>query len=64
MNTMRHLTELENIKKSQNEVKNTITEIRNILVGINNRLDDTEEWIRDLENRIVKIIQAEQKKQF
>ena len=53
---------LENIKKNQTELKNIITEIKSTLEGINNRLDDTEEWISELEDRVVKISQAEQKK--
>ena len=35
--------ELENKKKNQTELKNTITKIKNSLGGINSRLDDTEE---------------------
>ena len=45
-------------------MENTITEIKNILEGINSRLDDTEEWISELEDRVVEIIQAEQEKIF
>ena len=40
--------ELEN-SKQQREMKNTILEIRNLPQGINNRLDDTEEQISELE---------------
>ena len=40
------------------ELKNTITEIKNTLEGLNSRLYDTEE----LEDSIVQITQAEQKK--
>ena len=36
--------------------------LKNTLEGINSRLDDTEEWISELEERIVEITQAEQKK--
>lgn len=42
--------ELENIKKNQIELMITITKIKYILEGINNRLDDTEEWINRLED--------------
>lgn len=35
--------------------------MRNTLEGINSRLDETEEWISDLEDRVVKITQTEQK---
>ena len=53
---------IENIKKNQSEVKNTITEMKNILGGFNSRLDDAEEQISNLEDRIVEITQLEQKK--
>ena len=36
-------------------MKNTITEIKNIQEGSNNRIDDTEEWISELEDRRVEI---------
>ena len=55
--------ELENIKKSQTEMKNTITEMKNTLERINSRLDGTKEWIHKLEDRVVGITGAEQKKQ-
>ena len=37
--------------------------MKNTLEGINSRLDDTEEWIRELEDGIVEITKAEQKKE-
>ena len=40
---------LEGIKKNQTEPKNTITEMKNTLEGVNIRLNDTEEWISELE---------------
>ena len=48
--------------KEQPEMKNTITEMKNTLEGIN-RLCDTEEWISELEDRVVEITDAEQKKE-
>ena len=45
-------------------LKNTIIEVRNILIGINSRLNDTEEQITDMEDKIVKINQLEQQKEF
>ena len=54
--------EVENIKKNQAELKNTITEMKNALEGINSRLDDTEEWVSKLEDQVVEITQAEQKR--
>ena len=56
------ITHLECIKKDQTEMKTTIMEIKNKLGGINIRLDDTEEQIRDLEDRLVEITEAEQEK--
>ena len=50
--------ELENIKKNKLEI-NKITEMKNILEGINNRLDDMEEWKSNLEDIIVEITQAD-----
>lgn len=44
----------ENIKKDWPELKNIIKEIlKNTLEGINSRLEDTEEQISDLEDRVV-----------
>ena len=53
---------LENIKKNQTELNNTIIEIRNALEEINNILDNTEEQISELEDNTVKITHAKQKK--
>ena len=36
--------------------------MKNTLEGINSRMDDTEEWISKLEDRVVEITEAEQKK--
>ena len=60
--TVRILTKLENIKKNQIKLKNTINEVKNILEGNNSRLDDRGEWISELEDRIAKITQAKDKK--
>lgn len=55
---------LQNIRKNQSELKNAITEVEDALVGINNRLGNTEECINNLEDRMVEITQAEQNKEF
>ena len=55
--------ELENIIKSQPELKNTINEMKNTLEEINSRLGVTEECISDLEDRIMEITQSEKKKE-
>ena len=38
-----------------------INEMKNTLEEINSRLNDIEEWISDLEVRVVEITEAEQK---
>ena len=42
---------------------NTVTEIKNTLEGINNRINKAEEWISELEDRLVEITVAEQNKE-
>ena len=51
--------EIENI--NQSEMKNSITEIKNTLHGRNSRLEEAEEWISDLEDRVMESNQAEQR---
>ena len=36
-------------------MNNTINEIKNYLEGINSRITEAEEWISDLEDKIVEI---------
>ena len=36
-------------------MKNTITEIKYIIEGISSRITEAEEWISDLEDRLVEI---------
>ena len=40
-------------------MNNTITEIKNNLKGINSRITEAEEWISELEDRMVEITEAE-----
>ena len=40
-----------------------INEIKNSLKGINSRIPEAEEWISDLEDKIVEITTAEQNKE-
>ena len=49
------------MKNNQTEM-NSITEMKSTVEGINSKLHDTEEWISELENRVVDIIAAKQKK--
>ncbi len=41
-------------------MNNTIHEIKNTLEGINSRITEAEEWIRDLADKIVGIMTTEQ----
>lgn len=43
-------------------MKNMIYEIKNTLQGIRSRLEDAEEWIKDLEDKVMENTQAEQQK--
>ena len=42
--------DLEELKRNQATMKNTINEIKNTLEGINSRITEEEEWISDLED--------------
>ena len=55
--------DLEELKNKQTEMNNTITEMKNTLEGINSRITETEEWISDLEDRMVEFTAAEQTKE-
>ena len=54
---------LEELKSKQKMMENTINEIKISLEGINSRIAETEEWINDLEGKIVEITTTEQKKE-
>ena len=55
--------ELENIKNNKTELTNTITEMKNALEGINSRLNEADEWISELEYRVVEISTTKQKEE-
>ena len=44
-------------------MNDTITEMKNILEGINSRITEAEEWISDLEDRMVEFTTTEQNKE-
>ena len=44
-------------------MNNTITEMKNTLEGINSRITEAEEWISDLEDRMVEFTAEEQNKE-
>lgn len=45
-------------------MKNKVSEMKNTLEGINSRLNDTEKWISELEDRVMETTQVEQKKRI
>ena len=55
--------DMEELKRKQTMMSNTINEIKNSLEGINSRITEAEERISDLENKIVEINTAQQNKE-
>ena len=55
--------DIEEPKNKQILMNNTINEIKNILEGINTRITEAEDWISELEDRMVAITAAEQNKE-
>ena len=55
--------DVEELKKNQATMKNTINEIKNTLDGINSGITEAEEQISDLEDKLVEITTAEQNKE-
>ena len=45
--------DLQELKSKQTVMNNTITEIKNTLEGINSRITEAEEWISELEEKMV-----------
>ena len=50
----------EMFSKDLEELKNEQTKMNNALEGINSRITEAEEWINDLEDRMVEITDTEQ----
>ena len=55
--------DLEEIKKSQSLMNNTITEIKSTLEGTNSRITEAEDRISEVEDRLMEINEAERKKE-
>ena len=55
--------DLNSIKKSQSEMKDTLMEIKNNLQGNNSRVDEAENQINDLEHKDAKSNQSEQQEE-
>ena len=55
--------DLEELKSKQTMMNNAMNEIKNSLEGINSRITEEEEWISDLEDKIVEVTTAEQNKE-
>ena len=54
--------DLEELKNKHAVTSSTITEIKNTLEGINRRISEAEEWISELEDKMVEITAEEQNK--
>ena len=55
--------DLEELKNKETVMSNTITKMKTTLEGINSRITEAEEWISDLEDRMVEFNAAEQNKE-
>ena len=54
--------DLEELKRKQTVMNNTITEIKNTLEGIKSRITEAEERISELEDKMLEITAREQNK--
>ena len=54
--------DLEELKNKQTEMNNTISEMKTTLEGIN-RITEAEEWINEMEDRMVEFTAVEQNKE-
>ena len=54
--------DLEELKNKHIETNNTIIEIKNTPEGINTRISEAEEWISELEDKLVEVTSEEQNK--
>ena len=48
--------DLKELKNKHTETNHTITEIKNTLEGINSRISEAEEWISEMEDKMVEIL--------
>ena len=53
----------EMFTKDLKELENKQTEMNNTLEGINSRITEAEEWINELEDRMVEITKAEKNRE-
>ena len=53
--------ELENTRRSQEKLENSFAEMKIVLKTLKSRMNNAEEWISDLEDRIMEITQLGQK---
>ena len=56
------IKELDNTKDNQTKLKKITTDMKNTLEGINIRLNEMEEWINELEDRILEVTATKQEK--
>ena len=54
--------DLEELTNKHTVTNNTITEIKNTLEGINTRISEVEEWIGELEDKMVEVTSEEKNK--
>ena len=54
--------DLEELKNKYTETNSTVIEIKNTLEGFNSRISEAEEWISELQDKMVEITSEEQNK--
>ena len=54
---------LENIRRSQEKLENSLAEIQAKLKALKSRMNNAEEWISDLQDRIMETTQSRQQKE-
>ena len=54
--------DLEELKNKHTKTNNTVPEIKNTLEGIYSRISEAQEWISELEDKMVEITSEEQNK--
>ena len=55
--------DLEERKNRQSSMNSIITDFKNTLEGTNSRISEAEEWINELENRMLEVTEAEENKE-
>ena len=53
--------EIKELKPSQDEIKNVISELQSIMGAMAARMDEAEQWMSDMEDKLIENNEAEKK---